>query len=43
MGFLAGEISVPDDFDQIGRDEIELLFSGSDAADPAPKPTPRTP
>ena len=28
VGFLAGEISVPDDFDQMGRDEIEQLFDG---------------
>ena len=26
LGFLAGEISVPDDFNQMGRDEIEQLF-----------------
>ena len=26
LGFLAGQISVPDDFDQMGRDEIEWLF-----------------
>jgi prevent-host-death family protein len=26
LGFLAGQISVPDDFDQMGRDEIEGLF-----------------
>jgi prevent-host-death family protein len=28
IGFLAGEIAVPDDFDQMGRDEIETLFGG---------------
>jgi prevent-host-death family protein len=28
VGFLAGQISVPDDFDQMGRDEIEGLFGG---------------
>ena len=28
FGFLAGQISVPDDFDQMGRDEIEGLFGG---------------
>ncbi|RJF94339.1 type II toxin-antitoxin system prevent-host-death family antitoxin [Oleomonas cavernae] len=28
VGFLAGEIAVPDDFDQMGRDEIEQLFDG---------------
>ena len=26
LGFLDGQISVPDDFDQMGRDEIERLF-----------------
>jgi prevent-host-death family protein len=26
LGFLAGQISVPDDFDQMGRAEIERLF-----------------
>lgn len=25
-GFMAGEISTPDDFDQMGRAEIERLF-----------------
>lgn len=28
IGFLTGEIVVPDDFDQMGRDEIETLFGG---------------
>ncbi len=28
LGFLAGEISVPDDFDRMGREEIEQLFGG---------------
>jgi antitoxin (DNA-binding transcriptional repressor) of toxin-antitoxin stability system len=28
LGFLAGEIAVPDDFDQIGSSEIETLFEG---------------
>lgn len=28
LGFLAGQIAVPDDFDQIGRTEIEHQFSG---------------
>jgi len=27
-GFLAGQISVPDDFDDMGRDEIERIFGG---------------
>ncbi len=26
LGFLAGQITVPDDFDQMGRAEIEKLF-----------------
>jgi prevent-host-death family protein len=30
LGFLAGEIAVPDDFDQMASGEIEHLFSGSD-------------
>lgn len=28
LGFLAGEISVPDDFDDMGAAEIEVLFGG---------------
>jgi prevent-host-death family protein len=27
-GFLAGYISVPDDFDEMGRDEIIAMFEG---------------
>ena len=30
LGFLSGEIAVPDDFDQIGAGEIERLFGGID-------------
>lgn len=26
LGFMAGEIAVPDDFDRMGQDEIEALF-----------------
>ncbi|MEW6632442.1 MAG: type II toxin-antitoxin system prevent-host-death family antitoxin [Pseudomonadota bacterium] len=26
VGFMAGQFSVPDDFDRIGSDEIEKLF-----------------
>ncbi len=26
LGFLKGEISVPADFDMMGRDEVERLF-----------------
>ena len=28
IGFLAGRISVPPDFDRMGADEIEALFEG---------------
>ncbi len=28
IGFMAGEFSVPDDFDHMGGDEIADLFSG---------------
>ena len=28
LGFLAGEIAVPDDFDHMGAAEIEALFEG---------------
>ena len=28
LGFLAGEITVPDDFDHMGQDEIERQFGG---------------
>lgn len=31
VGFLAGQIQVPDDFDRMGQDAIETLFDG-DAA-----------
>ncbi|MGN6314845.1 type II toxin-antitoxin system Phd/YefM family antitoxin [Trinickia sp.] len=30
LGFLAGEIRVPDDFDQMGADELPHLFGGAD-------------
>jgi prevent-host-death family protein len=30
IGFMSGQISVPDDFDQMGNSEIEQLF-GDDA------------
>jgi prevent-host-death family protein len=26
LGFLAGQISVPDDFDRMGQEEIEAVF-----------------
>jgi prevent-host-death family protein len=28
LGFMAGQISVPDDFDRMGGDEIESMFGG---------------
>lgn len=28
LGFLKGEFLIPDDFDQMGRGEIEELFTG---------------
>jgi prevent-host-death family protein len=30
LGFMAGEIAVPDDFDQMAEDEIATRFSGLD-------------
>jgi prevent-host-death family protein len=31
IGFMAGEIAVPDDFDQMGGDEIAAMFAGKSA------------
>jgi prevent-host-death family protein len=28
LGFMQGEIHIPDDFDRMGTDEIEALFQG---------------
>lgn len=28
LGFMLGEFQVPDDFDRLGADEIEILFHG---------------
>ena len=28
LGFLSGHIEVPDDFDQMGGNEVEVLFDG---------------
>lgn len=28
LGFMVGQISVPDDFDQMGKDDIEEMFGG---------------
>lgn len=30
LGFLAGQISVPDDFDRMGQEEIEGMFGGGE-------------
>jgi hypothetical protein len=30
LGFLDGEISVPDDFDTMGEDEIIAMFEGDE-------------
>ena len=30
LGFMAGQGTVPDDFDEIARDEIAQLFAGRD-------------
>lgn len=31
IGFMDGEIKVPDDFDTMGEDEIRRVFEGDDA------------
>jgi len=28
LGFMTGQISVPDDFDRMGKEEIERIFDG---------------
>ena len=28
LGFMAGQISVPDDFDRMGKEKIERIFGG---------------
>lgn len=30
LGFMAGQITVPDDFDEMGKDEIERIFAGGE-------------
>jgi prevent-host-death family protein len=30
LGFLAGQLSIPEDFDQMGSAEIEQLFGGEE-------------
>jgi prevent-host-death family protein len=34
IGFLAGQIAVPEDFDQMGAEEISRLFGTDDASTP---------
>lgn len=29
IGFMKGEFSVPDDFNEMGREEIEAMFNGA--------------
>jgi len=31
LGFMAGEMKIPDDFDHMGAEEIEGMFSGRSA------------
>jgi prevent-host-death family protein len=28
LGFMAGQVSVPDDFDRMGEEDIERIFTG---------------
>lgn len=30
LGFMAGQITVPDDFDRMGSEEVERLFGGDE-------------
>jgi len=30
IGFLEGQFNIPDDFDEMGREEIERMFHGDD-------------
>ena len=30
LGFMVGQMKVPDDFDTMGQEEIELLFYGEE-------------
>ena len=32
VGFMAGEIAVPDDFERMGAEEIDALFGGGGSA-----------
>jgi prevent-host-death family protein len=31
LGFMAGEIAIPDDFDQMGSEQIAAIFEGKSA------------
>lgn len=33
IGFLKGQGELPENFDDFGKDEIELMFAGGDAAE----------
>jgi prevent-host-death family protein len=33
LGFMQGEISIPDDFDQMGSEQIAHLFAGGEICD----------
>jgi prevent-host-death family protein len=33
LGFMAGQFSVPEDFDEMGRGEIERIFIGGGGSD----------
>ena len=30
LGFMEGQISIPEDFDEMGREEIERMFEGEE-------------
>ena len=32
IGFMKGEFSIPDDFNEMGREEIDEMFNGDDRA-----------
>jgi hypothetical protein len=40
LGFLAGQMQVPDDFDRMAREEIEQLLAGSIREDAPVDPQP---
>mgnify|MGYP000852579163 CR=1 FL=1 len=35
LGFMAGQITVPDDFDRMGSEQIEQMFGGDSSTTPA--------